>query len=77
MAFRSMGFRTMEIWPKVITKLVVRIFFFFFFWGRGKKSLYLDFLKIYNLDLKNYFDIVGPYSSNYKIFIFQRKILLY
>ena len=30
MAFRSMGFRTMEIWPKVITKLVVRIFFFFF-----------------------------------------------
>lgn len=31
MAFRSMGFRSMEIWPKVITKLVVWIFFFFFF----------------------------------------------
>ena len=54
MTFRSMGFRTMEIWPKVITKLVVRIFFFFFFWWRGKKSLYLDFFKIYNLGFKKF-----------------------
>lgn len=57
MAFRSMGFRTMEIWPKVITKLVIRIFFFFFFeqlWWRGKKSLYLDFFKIYNLGFKKF-----------------------
>lgn len=38
MAFRSMGFRSMEIWPKVITKLVVWIFFFFFeqLWWREK-----------------------------------------
>ena len=38
MAFRSMGFRTMEIWPEVITKLVVRIFFFFLssYGGGGK-----------------------------------------
>ena len=39
MAFRSMGFRTMEIWPKVITKLVVRIFFFFFFLVEGEKII--------------------------------------
>ena len=41
MAFSSMGFRTMEIWPKVITKLVVRIFFFFFLssYGGGGKII--------------------------------------
>ena len=56
MAFRSMGFRSMEIRPKVNTKLDVRIFF----WGGGlgsygggeKKSLYLDFFKIYNSGFK-------------------------
>ena len=47
MAFSSMGFRTMEIWPKVITKLVVRIFFFFFeqLWWRGKNHCILIFSK--------------------------------
>ena len=45
MAFRSMGFRTMEIWPKVITKLVVRIFFFEQLWWRGKNHCILIFSK--------------------------------
>ena len=81
MAFRSMGFRSMEIRPKVNTKLVVRIFFAGGGWAamvEGKKNhCILIFSKSITQDLKNYFDFVGPYSSKYKIFIFQRKILLY
>ena len=55
MAFRSMGFRSMEIRPKVNTKLVVWIFFFgggSSYGGGGKNHCILIFSKSITQDLK-------------------------